>query len=480
MPTVTATGFDTEGYVLVIADWSDVPEVTHAAVTRRNTVTGETVQLRPHASFDADGNQLLNCGIGIWWDTEAPLNVELEYCTTAADVVTVYNTNPGFETGVIPWSADGGALTQSALNPKSGTFSGQFISDGTAVGAASIFNSSDTYTLLAGIPVTISGWVLSVTGWNGVQLAFEGLDANSFFVFQFSNIEILDDNEYRYIELQFTPATDVQVVQLTAYLFGPPPNLATFYFDDIQVVQHLPITTTACDTVTVTSDDLFLKSPLHPCSDVTLDLCIPGYSDCADDTGRVSYAGMADDEYAANTAVLYPVNRRRPVAVNRVRRDAQSALFLITHDCSAKDAVLGINEPGDPLLFQDGTGDYCIEDRYMSVGQVSVRHISVDQRDEFRLVEMPYVVVDRPEGPADGPCGTRLQDLCDLYTTWGALEISDLDWIDLPTGGASNSSPGNELPAAARTWDDVEAEFVDWDAVEAGGTRDWDELRDGL
>lgn len=480
MPTLTATGFNTEAYVLVVADWTDTPNVTHAKVTRRDTVTGETVTLRPHASFDADGNQLLNCGIGIWWDTEPPLNVALEYCTTAAAVPTVYNTNPGFETGVIPWVADGGALTQSALNVKTGAFSGRFVSDGTAVGAASIFNSSDTYTLLAGIPVTISAWALAVTGWNGVQLAFEGLDANNFFVFQFSNVEILDDNEYRYIQIQFTPATDVQVVQLTVFMFGPPPNLAAFHFDDIQVVQNLPITATACDTVTITSDDLFLKSPLHPCSDITIDLCNPAYGECAADTGRVSYAGMSDDEYSPNTELLFPVNRRRVIPVNRVRRDAQSALHLITHDCGAKDDVLLINEPGDPLLFQDGTGNYCIEDRYMSVGVVGVRRFSVDQRDEFRVIDMPYVVVDRPEGPADGPCGTRLQDLCDLYATWDAVEISDLDWIDLPTGGASDQSPGNTPPAAARTWDDVEAEFVDWDAVEAGGTRDWDELRDGL
>jgi hypothetical protein len=54
-----------------------------------------------------------------------------------------------------------------------------------------------------------------------------------------------------------------------------------------------------------------------------------------------------------------------------------------------------------------------------------------------------------------------------------------LDWIDLLLGAASNNAPGDD-PAALRTWDEVETEFADWDAVEAGGTRDWGELRDGL
>jgi hypothetical protein len=477
---LTATAYPTPGYVLVQADWSDVPEVAYAAVTRRNTVTGDVVTLRPHLAYDADGNQLLNCGIGIWWDTDPPLNVPLEYCTTAADVPTVLNSNPGFETGTVPWVAAGGALTQSALNVKTGSFSGRFVSDGSGFMVATVYTNTDTYVLQGGVSTTVGMWALATTGWNGVAIAWNGFDEDGFFVEFQSPWEILDANEYRYISVTFTHPVDVTVQNVNIIMAGPPPNLTTFHFDDVQVTQLLPVSTTACDTVTVTTASLFLKNPLHPCLDLALDLCDPAYSECAEDTVRVSYAGHEEDEFNANTSLLFPVNRRRPVPVNRERRDATSTLRLITHDCAARDAVLETNEPGDPLLFQDGSGDYCIEDRYMSVATVTVRRIGVDQRDEFRLIELPYTVVDRPEGPADGPCGTRFEDLCDLYTSWGALEISDLDWIDLPTGGASNDSPSNPLPVAARTWDDVEAEFTDWDDVAAGGTRDWDELRDGL
>lgn len=478
MPTLTATGFNTEGYVLVEADWTDTPSVTYAKVTRRNTVTGETVELRPHGAYDADGFQLLNCGIGIWWDTEPPLNVELEYCTTAPAVETILNANPGFETGIGPWSVSAGTLVQSALNVHSGSFSGLLTADGT--GSTGVFNSAESYVLESGIPATLSFWAYAANGWNAVRAFAFGTDSFGATHYLFTSNFMLPPGEYRYASFTDTFSVDVTNVRIFVNFLGTPPAATVFHLDDIQVTQARAVTATACDTVTIASESIFLKNPLHPCLDQTLDLCDPMYGECADDTGRISYAGMADDEFAANTAVLYPVNRARPIAVNRVRRDASSTLAVITHDCDATEAVKALNEPGDPLLFQDGTGEYCIEDRYMSVGVETVRHIGVDQRDEFRLITLPYVVVDRPEGPADGPCGTRFEDLCDIYGSWAALEMSDLDWIDLPTGGASNSSPGNTPSPDARTWDEVEAEFTDWTAVTGGGTRDWDELRDGL
>jgi hypothetical protein len=141
---------------------------------------------------------------------------------------------------------------------------------------------------------------------------------------------------------------------------------------------------------------------------------------------------------------------------------------------------LDTNEPGTPLLFQ-APEQYCIPDRYISVGSLTENRFSVDQRNQFRVMGLPYVTVDRPEGPADGPCGTRMIDLCDIYTSWGALAIAGLTWTDLLLGEASPNGPGQPAPpAAARTWGDVNTQFADWTAVNAGGTRDWGELRDGL
>jgi hypothetical protein len=51
---------------------------------------------------------------------------------------------------------------------------------------------------------------------------------------------------------------------------------------------------------------------------------------------------------------------------------------------------------------------------------------------------------------------------------------------DLLLGLASDDGPTSGDPGLMRTWDEVQAEFADWTDVEGGGTRDWDELRNGL
>jgi hypothetical protein len=231
--------------------------------------------------------------------------------------------------------------------------------------------------------------------------------------------------------------------------------------------------------VTVPSESFWLKSPLHPCLDVEVGICNPILDDCDEDS-RVSFASMPEGSYSPNTVLLQPSNRRRPIAENRIRRDVESMLRLIAHDCDARDAILAANEPGDPLLWQ-APEVYCTPDRYMSVGVVSELNISVDHREPFRLMSLPHVAVDRPPGPADGVCGARIRDLCDIYPSWGALAIAGLDWTDLLLGLASPNGPGQpEPPAGSRVWLDVETGFANWLAVEAGGTRDWGELRDGL
>jgi hypothetical protein len=251
------------------------------------------------------------------------------------------------------------------------------------------------------------------------------------------------------------------------------------YIDDVSLSQAQPNTAFACDTATVASESVWLKNPLSPCLDVEIGLCVPGMDfDCEVDS-RVSYAGMADDARPANTVLSEPANRVYPIPTSRDRRAPRSELRLIAHDCDARDAVVDINAPGTPLLFQAPV-TYCIPDRYLSVGELLESRISVDQREDFRLMSLPYAVVQRPEGPSDGICGSRIIDLCDIYTSWSAMTLAGLTWVQLLLGYASFDGPIHTLPAAGRTWDDVKVEFANWTAVAGGGARDWNELRDGL
>lgn len=461
----------------LLIDDLDSDEVLYGTVTRRNTVTGEIVTLRPYIAYDADGNLLLECGQGLWWDTEPPLNVPLEYCAVAADVATAISLNPFFETDVTSWTALNGSIAQNCSVSHEGTCSMEFTPNGTSYGPG-VFQF-DTTTLVPGVEATFSTWARTAQGWNGVRLVVVLTYSDGTFETIQTPVEILDDTEWRFLTGTVTPRTTVNSWSLLFTASGIPPNTTLFQLDEFMLTQPQAVSSTACETVTVSSESVWLKSPLNPCSDVEIGLCSPMLDDCEADA-RVSYVGTSQEDYTQNTVLLLPTNRPRPIAMNRVRRDAAATLQLLAHDCDARDAVLLANEPGDPLLFQ-APATYCIPDRYISVGVESVSKIGVDQRDDFRLISLPYVVVDRPEGPANGVCGARIRDLCDIYTSWAAMNIAGLTWTDLLLGEASPNGPGQpEPPEDQRTWDEVEAEFANWTAVTGGGTRDWDELRDGL
>lgn len=447
-----------------------------ATISRTNTVTGETVTLRPYISYDADGNMLLECCEGLWWDTEPPLNVPLEYCLVACDTDVALSLNPSFDGSTAAWTATGGVLTQDCTVAKEGLCSGRLTPTGTAL------NPSVSQTLLTlpatGTPVTTSVWAQSPQGWNTVLLRT---------VFTYTDLTVdtvdsdwvtLDDNEWRFLSTEHTPSKPLSSVTISFIAAGIPPNTTLFRVDDFKLTQPQATTATACETVTVESDSVWLKNPLHPCLDVQVGLCSPMLEDC-DAGDRVSYVGMDADEYEANTVLMTPVNRRYSIPVNRIRRAPANTVRVLAHTCEARDAVLALNEPGDPVLFQ-APEDYCIPDRYMSVATLTDSRISVDQREDFRLISLPHVAVERPVGPADGVCGARFMDLCDIYTSWAALNIAGLTYTDLLLGDASPNGPGQpEPPEGARTWGDVLAEFTDWADVLDGGSRDWQELRDG-
>jgi carbohydrate binding protein with CBM4/9 domain len=477
MPTINATVYPDEAYVLVEADWTGTgsPCLSYAGVTRRNTVTGEIVDLRPYTGFDGDGNLLLDCCEGLWWDTEPPLNVPLEYCAVASALPTNIAQNCCFETGTAPWQVwfSSGTLATSATFAHEGTQSGLFTPSGTFVAPRFYQDISGGFEGTGDI--TLSAWVMSPQGWNSVWLQLDVTYADGVVTSIQSPIEILDDGEWRFLSTTFSPSQEILSAVYYFRMGGLPPNTTLFYVDQIEVTQLRDVDTTVCETVTVSSESVWLKSPLHPCNDIEVSLCSPGLSDCGDDS-RVSYVGHDDDSYSPNSVLMSGPNRRRPVPVNRVRADASSAFRVLAHDCDARDAVLQANEPGDPLLFQ-APDVYCIPDRYISVGLLTEHRISVDQREPFRLMTLPYVVVDRPEGPSDGVCGARIADLCDIYTSWAALAAAGLTWTQLLLGEASPNGPGQQPPAGQRIWLDVETEFASWAAVEADGT--WADIRDG-
>lgn len=257
-------------------------------------------------------------------------------------------------------------------------------------------------------------------------------------------------------------------------------------WDDFLVVQAcapcVPVTAETPPS-TMPSNGVFrLKDPVRPCHDQPVPLCFTQANNadidgtfCVPGSG-IFFASMSSEARASNSVLLGPVNAALPISVSRARRGVSSTLQVVTRTFDDRDAVLALNAPGSPLLLQGPTA-YGIPQRYMAVSTVDVDRGLSDHRFQVRVIDMPHIEVSRPAGPMQGPCGSQMDNLCDIYDTWQELEDSGLSWEDLIRGRASTA--GGPGTTTYRTWNDVNADFASWNAVNTGG-RDWIELEQGL
>jgi len=257
-----------------------------------------------------------------------------------------------------------------------------------------------------------------------------------------------------------------------------------FSTDNFRAVDACP----PCEPVTVQttestmpSNGIFrLKDPVRPCNDQAMPLCFT-QANLANIDGEfcipgsgIFFASMSTEAYPSNSLLLNPVNAALPMSISRARRGASSTLQVVTRTFADRDALLTLNAAGSPILIQ-GPPEYGIADRYMAISTIDVDRGLSDHKFQVRVIDLPHVQVARPAGPMQGPCGSQMDNLCDIYTTWGELEASGLTWEDLIRGRASTA--GGPGPAGIQTWDDVQADFVDWDAVEVGNT--WIDIEQG-
>lgn len=238
----------------------------------------------------------------------------------------------------------------------------------------------------------------------------------------------------------------------------------------------VPVTATS-EVVTIASNGAFrLRDPVRPCHDLYVPLCFEQVPDpsCLPGSG-VFFASMDAEAYESNSVLLNPTNASNPLLISRARRNVTSLLTLVTRTFADRDDLLTLLNPGSPVLLQ-GPPQYGVTDRYMAVSDVTVERGLSDHRFPIRVNALPHTAVGRPAGPSQGVCGSQVDDLCDIYTTWQELTDSGLNWADLIRGYASQES--GPFISARRTWDDVNAEFIDWDDVNTGG-RTWTDLEVG-
>lgn len=235
----------------------------------------------------------------------------------------------------------------------------------------------------------------------------------------------------------------------------------------------VPITLETCsNTVTIANDGCFrLGDPVRPCSD--RHVCLGEESECSVEDVGIYFGTMTPGTYADNSGQLLPVNARRPIVVSRERRDSTAQLTLVTRTFDDRDDVLLLNQPGSPLLWR-GPASYGTGDPYMSVLDVDLSQSFLDLQEEPRVIRMPFWTVDPPVGPSLGVCGTRVDDLCDVYASWDAMTAAGLTYADLLRGAA-----GTGVAVDTANWNEVDADFADWNALNAGET-DWNDTWQGF
>lgn len=259
---------------------------------------------------------------------------------------------------------------------------------------------------------------------------------------------------------------DTPVTYTTEALNGPcTPNPVT-------CLDCIPVTATSGSVTVASGGSFFLGDPVRPCHDQAVPLCIvnPVDPNCIPGRG-IFFANMAEESEQPNSITVNPTNARRPLSITRERRDIESTLTLVTRTFVDRDAVKLLAQPGSPLLWR-GPQAYGIADTYMDVGTLTVSRGVANHKIQPRVVSLPFVTEDRPAGPTLGLCGIQVQDLCDVHDTWDEMTTAGFTWEGLLAGQGGGVFTG-------RIWDDVLADFADWNAVD-NGTRTWAGVEAGL
>lgn len=540
MPTITAFPDIPRAYVRVEINWADVPSVTHARVLRVDSVTGECVPLRPYVCYEGDYLTLsCGHGIfwdtevpldrSVYYITDA-LNAPC--IPDDSGVFDLYDriiaATWGTSSSGDLWTTTGGAAADYSANGNTG-----LMSLGTVNVARhgfigpNLFNANELVDvapqqLATGAPIQL-GAVLRATSVNDFYLAEIQFETTSLVTIRLrKNVAGVFTTLASFLTVYTYVAASVfmlrfQIVTNTLYMKIWPTTSAepadwTLTVDDSSLVAAgqggirsvlaagntnvapvasfdnfsfgedcLPCTEVegvSDPPLTVASDGAFrLKDPVRPCSDLKIPLCFDQVQQdpaCAPGSG-IFFGGVGREERAANSITLNPTNAALPLSVSRRRRGISSILTLVSRTFSDRDDLVAINDPGSPLLLQ-GPPQYGVVDQYIGVGDWGVDRGLTDHRFPIRVNVLPYVQVKRPAGPSLGVCGSRMQDLCDVYDTWTQIAEAELAWDDLIRGAASQD--GGPVVADARTWDDVNTEFTDWNDVNTGG-RTWADLQAG-
>lgn len=184
---------------------------------------------------------------GVGWTTDPadwPIPLRLGGETVSATAVANENlANVGFESTLTPWTASGtSGFTQSGTQKHSGSFAARLVPTGAAARASV---SSELLPVVAGQPVTVSGWMWCTSAvTSNASIGISWYDSASGFLSESHNFVSVSAATWTQFVNALTVPAGAAFAQVVATIGGTPAAAQVFYVDDLSFTgpQRLTVT----------------------------------------------------------------------------------------------------------------------------------------------------------------------------------------------------------------------------------------------
>jgi hypothetical protein len=136
---------------------------------------------------------------------------------------------------------------------------------------------------------------------------------------------------------------------------------------------------------------------------------------------------------ATGRGVFPVIGRSRPIVVSQVRGSEDGTVRLLTTTAQQRTDLYALLADGSSLLLTAPPGRGW-GSQYISVGDVSESRPNRIDTDEYRIISLPYTVVDRPAGPTSGGTDDTFAAVLAHYATFADVLAGETDFADLAAG----------------------------------------------
>jgi hypothetical protein len=182
---------------------------------------------------------------------------------------------------------------------------------------------------------------------------------------------------------------------------------------------------------------IWIKDPLRPWANIPFDTCDVSTGHAAQGCTAIDpefiWGGFGDETWDDDAGLFPILNSQTPADVFARRKFADGSLTFFTRALDNIDTVYDLFTAGGPLMLQLPT-EYGFHDAFIQPGQVKREYISRDQRRPERKWTVPFTIVEKPGGPAQGTACNNWCAVDDAFATYADLTATGDTWSELLQG----------------------------------------------